>query len=172
MGFGGNAAGATGQLISAEGQAKAAEYNAAMAKYEARYAKQKAKIDEETYRKTLSRNLGSAQAIAGATGFGQGGTNEDLIAQIRREGEIDAAMIRMGGDLAEWQGKSEAKLLKSQAQYIRIAGAMNAASTMMGGSGQSYNIQQRQSIFSSNGSTQSGQSDLSWTRNYRWSPRQ
>lgn len=131
--------GGASQLLGAEMEADALEYNERMSKYEAAYAREKAKTDEKQYRVGLDRTLGSAQAIAGGTGFAQDGTNSDLIDQIRREGEIDAAMIRHGGEVTAWQAESDAELYSKQIPGVRAAGHLAAASTVFsmssGGSG-------------------------------------
>lgn len=56
----------------------------------------------------------------------------DLIDQIRKEGEIDAALIRHGGEVGSWKSESESQLYKSQAHGQKTAGYLNAGATMLG----------------------------------------
>lgn len=125
--------GATSSIVSAASQKGASEYNAAVAKQEAIYAKKKAKVDERAYRRDLERRVGSAQMVAGSTGFGAGGTNADLIDQIRKEGEIDAAMVRHGGEVSSWSSNAQAGLYSAQGSSYQTAGIISAGSTLLGG---------------------------------------
>lgn len=173
---GGILAGA-GQVLGAEMEADANEYNAAMAKYEADYAREKAGVEERAYRKILGRTMGTAQMVVGGTGFGNEGTNTDLLDQIRREGEIDAAMIRHGGDVEYWRLRSEGDFLSSQTKGIRASGHLSAAATMLGASGAGTQTSRYRASALSGGSGGSTspllqKSDVSWMDKYRWSPRQ
>lgn len=117
-----------GSVMQGNSQANAAEYNAAMLGYEAKSARQKAEIDEKNYRKGLSRQIGSATSVVGGSGFGMDGTNANYIDEIRREGELDAAMIRHGGEMDAWSKESSATLQRSNADSYRTAGWINGIS--------------------------------------------
>lgn len=123
--------------IGAEMQADAMQYNADMSQFEADYIRSKARVDEAEKRREGERNVASGQMVAGATGFTQGGTNADIIDQIRREGEMDAAMIRHAGEVGAWSKEQESMLAETQVDAIRHAGHFNAAASTMGGAGYS-----------------------------------
>ncbi len=131
MGAGSSVPGGISKYIAGKAEKQEAEYNEDMARYEASYVKSKSRIDEGIYREDLSRRLGTAQAVAGASGFGQEGTNADLIDQIRKSGEIDAAMIRHGGDVQAWQLESEADQIHTQAEVGETLNKIGMASTFM-----------------------------------------
>ncbi len=112
-----------------EGASSAAEA-ARIREEDAAYTRVKGFVDEINYRRTLKKTLGAGQAVAGATGFGQEGTNAELLDQMRQEGEIDAAMIRLGAETSAWSSEAEAKLERKRGRTAAVTTGLTALSSM------------------------------------------
>jgi len=110
---------------------EAADYNAAMARYESKYQKESAKFEEKQHRKAVARLIGE-QAVSGAAA-GAGSTGSDItpLLEIAKAGELDAALIRYGGEVGSWQAEQAAKLYGWQAGEYRTAGWLGAGSTLI-----------------------------------------
>ncbi len=125
---------AYGQIEEGRAAKEAGEWNAAMAEYDAAYAKQKAALDELRLRQEGKRTIGSARAIAGASGFAtESKTDQDLILDMRRNIEMDAAIIRYQGDVNAWSSMQEAEISRYQGKAAQRAGYIRAGGTMLQG---------------------------------------
>lgn len=123
-----------GSLIEGESAAQSSEWNAAMEEYQGEYAKQKASIDESILREDVSRTVGKARAVAGASGFAlESMSTQEAIDDIVRTGELDAAMIRHQGDIGQWKAKESAEQLREQADAQRTAGYFGAGTSLLSG---------------------------------------
>ena len=125
-------------LFGASKDKKTAKKRAKLRRQEGEYARFKSAIDEGRYRKDLNRLLGTAQMVAGASGFGQEGTNAAILDEITREGEIDAVLIRLSGELTAYRAEMEADIEEDLADDIMVGGALSAGSTFLGGMGSTY----------------------------------
>lgn len=121
-------------LLKGQKEKDAANYNAALSDYEAEYAKKKAILDERRLREDESRAIGTARAVAGATGFRTDvGTNADIVADIMNSAAIDAAAIRAFGSVSETRFKSQADLLREQGSAAQTASFFDAGSSLFSG---------------------------------------
>jgi hypothetical protein len=143
MGWVAPAVAIAGTVISAYGQyrqgqayASAAEYNAQMARYEADYQLEKSKREEEEHRQKVRKLIGQQTvkgAAAGATGTG---SDFSILLDTLTQAELDAAVIRYGGQVGAWRGRAEAGLLEHQAKQGRIASFLDPAGTILSAAGQ------------------------------------
>lgn len=152
---------AVGQYRTQQGAAQAAEYNAAMARYEAKYQRQKAEYDEAQHRRDVARFIGE-QTVRGAAAGGTGtGTDFSVLLDTLTQAEMDAALIRYGGDIESWRYESESELYEKQAKGHKVSSYLDPAGTILGAAGR-YD-------FSPLTTKRPGTSFSS--SKYRWSPR-
>lgn len=104
---------------AAEAQAKSEnawqEYNAKIADREAKQAQETAGFEERKQRKAGERLKARRRTQAGKAGILLEGSFEDVSEEVATELEIDALMIRRGGEVG-------AQALSSQAQLSRLKG--------------------------------------------------
>lgn len=130
----GTGIGVVSSLFKGKNESDAANYNAALSDYEADYLAKKAIIDERRLREGEARDIGSARAIAGATGFRTDvGTNADVVADIMNTAAIDAAAIRTAGKIGVSGAKSQAELFREQSGDSLTAGFLDAGSALFTG---------------------------------------
>ena len=119
-----------GKAITAFETSKSLKWEADMFGHEAQFAQDKLDLDEDLLADRARRAIGTARAIAGASGFATDeGTNLDVISDIRRNVAINAAIIRTNGKMAKWSA------LKSQkAKEREASGVIKKAVFDIGGS--------------------------------------
>ncbi len=115
---------------------QAAEYNAAMARYEGKYQKQRAEFEEKQHRREVAKLIGR-QTVAGArAGGGTTGSDVTPLLETAKAGELDAALIRYGGEVGSWRAESAADLYEDEADEYKTAGWLGAGSTLLNTVGQ------------------------------------
>lgn len=107
-------------------RANAYDFNAAMMEMEARYRKRKATLDAQTLIEKTQMKIGEFRAREGSSGFAvDTGTNLVVMDRMARSGELDAAMIRLEGDIGSWAARENARLEGDAADRARAAGFIN-----------------------------------------------
>jgi hypothetical protein len=119
LGLGGTAISAVGQIKSGNAAEGAAEFNANI-------ALEDAAIKEKQQRYTDQRTLSSGRAIVGASGVQMSGSPLDVMAESARQAELDALIIRRGGQLEAESTRLAGKQQKQASRY-------SAASTILTG---------------------------------------
>lgn len=131
---------AMGAMAQANAQASAAEYNAKVAERNATIAKQNAVQEEATKRRETRKVLGSQAAAVGASGLAMQGSPLDVLGETAAMGELDALTIRYNGDNNTESYRQDAQLERMKAKNARTAGAIGAASALIGGVGSTIRL--------------------------------
>lgn len=125
---------AGGELMKLIGESSAADINSSIANYESEFAKRMAEIDVARVKDDANQKAGAAIANAGASEFAvDSPATQTAIDDIVRSGNLDAALIRMMGDIAEWRSETEQIAIEGALNQSYIAGATNIASIFVGG---------------------------------------
>jgi hypothetical protein len=127
---------AVGTVISAKGQLAAGDAANAAAKENAANAVETAGIQENQQRLADQRTLATGRADIGASGVQASGSPLDVMAESARQAEMNALIIRRGGQL-----QAHADLVQG-ANAVQ-ASRINAASTILTGG---YNISKQVAI--------------------------
>lgn len=125
---------AVGMGMSAQGSQQNAafletqgNYNATIGENEAVYQQDIARYDEAQFRKSAQKMIGSSQAAAGVAGVAVGeGSAQDALLENIRETELDALIIRHGGEV-------RASRLRQQAALDRYAASKGAQAERLSG---------------------------------------
>ena len=109
------------------------EHNAKMAEFDAAYSKFVAETNENRLNEDAARLIGQTRAEAGASGFAvDGGTNDQVIADINRNVAIDAAAIRTQGAISSFKSMSAAAQASVDARNAIGQSRIQAATTILG----------------------------------------
>ena len=109
------------------------EHNAKMAEFDAAYSKFVAETNENRLNEDAARLIGQTRAEAGASGFAvDGGSNDQVIADINRNVAIDAAAIRTQGAISAFKSMSDAAQSSIDASNAIRASRVSAATTILG----------------------------------------
>lgn len=131
----GTALAATASVRGGYAASEAAEYNAAMARYEGKYAKQRAEFEEEQHRRDVARLVGTQTVKGARAGGGTVGSDITGLLETAKAGELDAALIRYGGEIESWKAGQAAKLYEWEAGEYRTAGWLGAGATLLNTAG-------------------------------------
>jgi len=123
---------AYGSYSAAQDEADAYGSNAAIARREAAYQKKRTKY-------MLKQHANETKKLKGfqKTGYVKSGVRSDtgtpldVLKDTERLAEIDANIIRYGGDLQASNALTEAKTYRSAASSAQTAGWLNAGSTLL-----------------------------------------
>lgn len=120
-----------GRATEAEAESQAAwnEYNARLAEREAAEAQEAAAYEEKKFRKGGERLKARQRALYAKAGVTPEGTPEELAVFTARELEMDALMIRRGGQLGYQRYTAEAALerMAGKSALLRGRAARRAA---------------------------------------------
>lgn len=89
-------------------------------------------------RREKTAAIGRTMAIAAASGGGTGDTVSDIMASTERQGEYNALTDLFNGTQARNDLYNEAALTKLQGKQAKIAGFINAGSTLLSTGGSIY----------------------------------
>lgn len=119
-----------GQVSSALESSSSAAFNRILARQDAYISEQEAEIDEKLYREKLRAAVGSMIATAGASGFSlESPSTQQAIDALVRSGEMDAAIIRIRGDIGSARAKLAADMESSAARQALVSGIVNIFGT-------------------------------------------
>lgn len=127
------AVGAGGAVYSADASRRTANYNADVMAQEALAAKDKAAYDEKMHREHVKKVLSTQRALYGDTGLSNEGTSLMVMEESVKQGEMDALVIKYGGDIAAAKARSQGNLFRMQGRQSQTAGYIGAGSTLLGG---------------------------------------
>lgn len=121
-------------------QSRAARANQELANVQADYQEQAAaiemqrgQIEAEQYKARARRELASARAATGASGFENSGSALDTIEGMAGVIELDAEQIKHNASLAAWGARTQAGITRYGGRVDRMAGRYQAAATFLNG---------------------------------------
>ena len=124
---------AFGQNQQASREASINEFNARVKNQEAQMIREKAKFDLVIEGEKNRRDVATAQAqFAGRGVSSLTGSPADVLRQIAEAGEMNMLAIQFNSDVDAMNALSQAQVQLMIADDTRIAGKMNAASTILG----------------------------------------
>lgn len=136
------AAMAAGAGIQAVGAIQQGNSNASVASYNAQIANQNAGIveaqgieQERRSRVQSAKAIGGEQAAYGASGVSSDGSAMDVIRNSAANAELNALTIKNNADIKVTALQNEEALDYYRASNDRTSGYLNAASSLVGGSG-------------------------------------
>lgn len=128
-----------GSIMAGQSKAQADNYNAQVADQNAKESLTQASLDEEQFRVTARKNLGSEVAGFSAAGVrgGEGSAN-DVLRSGAALAEFDALKIRYGGQIkaAAYQRDSQLDIMKAGSDSA--GGFLSAAGSLLGGAADVY----------------------------------
>jgi hypothetical protein len=123
--------GAIGEIQQGYAAKQQAEYNASVAEANAAAARQQAALDESTSRKKSSMLLGTIRARAAANTGDVEGSALDVLADSAAEAELEALVLRYGGEVKARQSESEARLLRQRGKDAVWGGYIGAGTKLL-----------------------------------------
>lgn len=117
---------------------KAARYNAALAEQEAEQERQRGRFEERRSRVRGKALLSAIQSGYGTAGVASEGT--PLLVQAEQAGEIEleALLLRHGGETAALRSTSEARLQRFRGSQLRRESTIRAGTTLLTGAARAY----------------------------------
>lgn len=132
---GGAALGAVSAIRSGNAEYQAQQYNAQMAEQNAALAESQAAEEERRQRVLAKKQLGDIRASYGASGITQEGSPTEILEESAANAELDALMIRHGGQVRASQYRNQAALSRFMGKEARIGGYLSAAGSLFRGAG-------------------------------------
>lgn len=112
-----------------------ADYNAKVAESNTAAARQQAALDESTSRKKSELALGAIRARAAANTGDIEGSALDILADSAAEAELEALVLRYGGEVKAKQSEGEAALNRARGKNAVFAGYVGAGTALLAGGG-------------------------------------
>ena len=123
--------GTAGTLISGFQQGRMADYNARLAEQQAAAERSKAKLEEARHRRKVEKLKGTQRAMFAKAGVTMEGSPLLVMEETAAEGELDAMLIRAGGEARAAELYGEASLSRMRGRQRRTAGVMGAGTTLL-----------------------------------------
>ena len=117
----------------AKSEARAAAYNEQQAKLEAESRYAKASVDAAGAAEDTRRAIGTAEAVAGASGATVGGSAIDVIADLARQGSANVRTVLWQGELARQGLLAEANIQKLSGKAALKRGMYGQAGALLNG---------------------------------------
>lgn len=127
---------AAAAIHSGRQSAAAADTNARIMEAEAEQARTTAQYNADIHREKVRRALSAQRAMHGRTGFDTAGTPLAVFEDTAAQGELDALVIKYGGDITAAAKRSGSYLQRMQGQTAETLGYMKAGSTLLGAAAQ------------------------------------
>ncbi len=134
------ALGVVGTAVSAVGQSKAgtaaqatAEFNAQQSEQNARNAQESAAVSEQQQRYQDRKVLAADIANTGASGVQITGSPLEVMAENARQAELNALIIRRGGQLQAQSDLAQAAAERAAGAQEKTASDINVAGTLLTG---------------------------------------
>ena len=121
----------------------AAKYNAKVAENDAITARQQADFERNRLRKQHLRVLGRQRAAFAKSGTDLTGSAVDVMYDSALEGEMDELLVLYGGSLAAGNRQAAAQLARAEGRNARTSGYLNAAGTILSGTGRAASCYNR-----------------------------
>jgi len=121
---------------SSREQARQAKFNARVAVQAAENERRRAAYEERRHRERTRKLLAAQEVQYALAGVDTEGSPLMVRAESAAQAEMDAIMIRAGGDWEAARYRSEAMLSGMQARAARRAGALRAGTTLLSGGSQ------------------------------------
>ena len=110
------------------------EFNEALALYQAQYIEEAGAIELKQLERDVGEYISTQRAIAGKSGIVPDiGSQKDVMDRTRKEGDIDAGIIRWRTSRQADMARKEADILGTQAGQLSTAGYISAGTTLLGG---------------------------------------
>lgn len=122
---------AIGQIKAGDAAQQAADYNAQSAEQSARDARDEAALNEQLQRTQAQKMLGDIGAGYRASGLKVTGSALDVLAESKRNAELDAMMIRKGGERKANAYMRQAEGLRMEGSAAKSASRWAAAGTFL-----------------------------------------
>ena len=123
--------GALGEIQQGYATKQLAEYNASVAEANATAARQQAALDEDTSRRKSSLVMGQIRARAAANSGDVNGSALDVLAESAGEAELEALVLRYGGEVKARTSESEAQLLRQRGKDAVLGGYIGAGTKLL-----------------------------------------
>jgi len=124
-------AGAAGSIQQGFAAREMAEYNARAAEANAQAARQQAALDEAMSRKKSSLAIGAIRARAAANAGDIGGSALDILADSAEQAELEALVLRYGGEVKARAAESEARLQRLRGRNAVMEGFTGAGTALL-----------------------------------------
>ncbi|MCW5621967.1 MAG: hypothetical protein KIS79_12750 [Burkholderiales bacterium] len=128
-----------GAITGAVSQSNAAKYNAAVAQQNATSSRQASALEETRLRVQQRRELGRMHTQIGASGLTMDSFG-DFLSNQETEMELDALLVRHGGEMRALGYQNEASLERSRAKSARTGGYISAAGDLVAGGERVYDL--------------------------------
>jgi hypothetical protein len=110
------------------------EFNEALALYQAQYIEEAGAIELGQLERDVGQYISTQRAIGGKSGIVSDiGSHKDVQDQTRKEGDIDAGIIRWRTSRQAEMARKGADILGTQAGQVSAAGNISAGTTLLGG---------------------------------------
>jgi hypothetical protein len=130
---------AYGTIMQGVQAQKTAEYNAQVAEQQAQAARRKAAYEEETRRRE-GKELKSRQMVAAAKSGATLESFKDIFLKTATDTELDALVIRYGGQIESARNINEANLLRAQGKQAKKTSLIKTGTTLLTGGQRAYDI--------------------------------
>ena len=124
---------ASGSIQAGNAADTAARFNAEQLEERADIERENAAIQESQQREADARVLSSIRANVAADGLEFSGSPLEVFAEAAKQSELDALIIRRGGELTGRDLESQARIEKFQGKQKKIASRTEAAGTLLSG---------------------------------------
>lgn len=122
---------AIGSISQGYASQQQANYNASVAEANAQAARQQAALDEQTSRRQSAMTLGTIRARAAANTGDVGGSALDVLGDSAAEAELQALILRYGGEVKARGFESEAALNRVRGANAVSAGYIGAGTALL-----------------------------------------
>jgi hypothetical protein len=122
---------AYGQKRGGDAADDIAARNAAVAEEEGRAAKKKAEFDEALHRERVRQALSTQRAAVGASGIELSGSAALGLEESAMQGELDALVIRHGGEIEQQRAASAAGIERAIGKDVKKASRIGAGTTLL-----------------------------------------
>jgi len=121
-----------GTAYSAYQQSEVAKFNEAVADREAEYQKNRSTAEEQRHWQRVKKVLGQQKTQYAAAGVSLlSGSVQDVYSESLQEAELDAEIIKAGGQAAIRQAESAATNQRAAGQAAIAGGVASAGSTLL-----------------------------------------
>ena len=131
LSFASTMVGAVGQVAAGNQAARASEYNAQLSRQHAVLEQQVAGAKEYQARREFDELAGTQHAAVGASGTTGAGSPSVVMQSSAADAEMDALMIRYGGQLEAYKALSQASMDEWEAKQHRAQGWLGATGTLL-----------------------------------------
>lgn len=130
--MGGGILQASGDIAGYFQKKGASEWDEALIEYQGQFSRRMAEINEKRLMKEVDLTVGTAIANAGASGFTiDSESTQQAIDDIVNSGALDAALIRLRGDIGQWEADLRLEQLDSEMEQQFVSSLFNAGGSIL-----------------------------------------